>query len=93
MERFEPERWRSSSKDARYVYTKDLQQRRILEELTREEAIALLGAPDYQAADGTYVTYTVRTRQANDFSMNAIYLLHVQFNKDGRVQDVFVRAD
>lgn len=93
IESFDPQHWRTATKEARYVYCKDLKRRGLLVHLTLGDVVSLLGAPDYQAPDGRYVTYIVKLRGKSDFGMNAIYLLHVQFGEHGRVNDAFVRAE
>lgn len=92
-ERFDAQKWKASPKDARYVYCKDLKQSGILMNLTAAEVRDLLGEPDYRSSDGSYVTYVVKHRDANDVGMTAIYLLQLDFSTTGRVQQAFLRPD
>jgi hypothetical protein len=92
-ERFDVQKWKTSPKEARYVYCKDLKQSGILMNSTAAEVRALLGEPDYRSADGSYVTYIIKHRDASDIGMTAIYLLQLDFSATGRVQRAFLRAD
>jgi hypothetical protein len=90
---FDATAWRATPKEGRFVFYRDLERRRLLADRTLEELSELLGAPDFIAPDGRYATFVIKYADRGEYSFNAIYLLHVDFDPRGRVVSIGVRAD
>ncbi len=90
---FSSNEWKSTPAPQRYFYFNSLIENKILDNLTQKEVISLLGQPDYKSPDGKYITYILKYAEKNEYSFNSIYLLHIDFDKDGKVVKYFVRAD
>lgn len=90
---FKPTVWREANKEDRFRYYRDLKARDTLRDLSREEVEKLLGQPDFRAPNGSYFTYILKYRDPDEWTMNAIYLLQIDFGENGRVRRQLVRPD
>ncbi len=89
---FTPEVWRSAAKEERFLLYNDLAARKVLEGKTKSDVVTLLGKPDFEAPDGRYITYVVKAASPNEYTLNAIYLLHIDLDEKGDVKKYFIRA-
>jgi len=90
---FSSESWRSRAPTDRYRLYNDLAQKKVLSGKSYEEIVVLLGKPDYVAPDKRYVTYVIKSGTGESYSMNFVYLLHIDLNGKGVVEKYSVRAD
>lgn len=91
--RFNSEAWKSSKKENRYFFCKDLIDNKILYGFSTQKISKLLGQPDYQSPDGEYVTYIVKYAEPEEYNFNSVYLLNIDFDKNRNVEKYFIRAD
>lgn len=90
---FNGESWRKSEPQDRYAYYKDLAAKGVLDGLSRQEVVGLLGEPDWWAPQGDYCVYGLKRREPCEISFNAVYLLHIDFSEQGEVRAYRVRSD
>lgn len=90
-EPFSRERWLSAAQNDRHVFWKDLERRRVLVGLPREEVERLLGPPD--SSGTSYVEYIVKYRDTGEYSLNMIYFMQVELGATGHVSRAFIGAD
>jgi hypothetical protein len=91
-ESFSTEAWRRASPDSRYVFYKDVVDRRLLGSHTQAEIIALLGKPDFKERQSlTYVLkYSSDSRGAQ---FDALWKLEIPIDNQGRARPPVLRAD
>lgn len=92
-ESFTSERWRTTPAHERYKFAKDLQERRILDSRSRSDIVEMLGSPDFESRHGRYMTYLLKNAEPGEYTLNFVYLLHIQFDRDDRVVKYFLRSD
>lgn len=90
---FKPTVWREANKELRFRYYRDLKARGILHDLSRKEVEKLLGRPDFRAPNGSYFTYILKYREPDEWTMNMVYILQIDFDQTGRVCRQLVRPD
>jgi hypothetical protein len=83
-ERFSTEAWRKALPDGRYVFYEDLMGRRLIENHTRAEIIALFGKPDFK--ERQLLTYVLK-------SSDALWKLEIPIDSQGRTRRPVLRAD
>lgn len=88
---FSPAQWEKTKKRERYVYLDDITKNKLHVGMTIVEIAELLGKPDYQAKDGSYITYVVGGSQGL-FGFSAVTILDIRLN-NGRVEQVLTRED
>jgi hypothetical protein len=95
-ERFTVERWNTGGQ--RHLIAKDLLQSRILDGMSKEEVVALLGRPDSGGIgeDGTIrdnISYTVKMG-STAISLNYVWLVRILFDPaTGKVQRYLIAGD
>ena len=89
-EPFTAEAWRASQSDQRYKLAKNLQETNALRGKGRADVVALLGKPDFESADGAYISYVVRT---GGVGFNQVFALDVRFDNSQRVAELKIRGD
>ena len=72
---------------------KDLAERRILDGKLRSEVIETLGLPNSESRQGRYMTYLLKNAEPGEYTVNFIYLLHIEFDPSGRVTKYYLRSD
>jgi hypothetical protein len=90
VEKFERTKWAQTSEKNRFVYVRDLIEKKILLGAPKEKIINLLGTPSYERPDGTYAVYIVR------YDSGLVYVLDLRFqeiNKKMFVSKIFIRSD
>ena len=92
-ERFSAQSWAAAPEEERFKLYSDLAERKVLNGKSKSEVIALLGKPSFEAPDGQYLTYVVRSAAPGEYTLNAIYLLQIDLDRDGRVTSYYIRAD
>ena len=92
-EQFSAQSWATAPEDQRFRLYNDLAERKLLDGKSKSEIIALLGKPSFEASDGHYVTYMVKSATPGEYTLNAIYLLQIVLDRDGRVTSYYIRAD
>ena len=90
---FSTEAWKASVKEHRYVFYNNLVEDKILDNLLRKDVVTLLGKPDFEAPGGTYITYILKYAATGEYSLNSIYMLHIEFDKHDKVLRYYLRAD
>lgn len=88
-EKFSAQAWQQSAPGERYRFAKDLQQSGTLEGKTRGEVVAILGKPDFEHPDGSYVSYLLRT---GGLGFDQVFAIDVRFEA-GRVSAIRVGGD
>lgn len=88
---FTTETWRASPAPQRYRLYNDLAKQGVLSGATRERVVQLLGRPDAEGRE--YITYVLRDRSVGEYTLNAVYLLEIDFDSGGVVKSYVVRAD
>jgi hypothetical protein len=97
-EKFTAERWNATPQNERHVMAKDLVQSRILEGMTKNDVISLLGHPESSGIkeDGTIrdnISYYLKDGSTS-ISLNAVWLLRVLFDPaTGTVQKYGIGGD
>ena len=94
-EPFTAEAWRASPPYERYVFYNSLVESEVLDGATREQVLALLGPPDSESPDqnAPYVSYILQERDPTFFDWDAIIVLDVRFDGQGRVTSYVTRGD
>jgi hypothetical protein len=93
-EEFSSAAWKAAAPEERYVFYRDLADSGQIEEFTKEGLIELLGEPSWEDPAGTCMTYVVKEREPEEWSLNAIYLLDIRLDPDtGKVRRYFIRGD
>lgn len=90
-ELFSRERWLSAPPEHRYVFWNDLERRRVLVGLPRDEVERLLGTPD--SSGPSFLEYIVKYRDRGEYSFSMIYFMQVDLDATGHVSRAFVGAD
>ena len=90
---FSSNEWKLTPDEKRYIYSNTLIGSKKLDGLTQKEVINLLGQPNYKSPDRKYITYILKYAEKNEYSLNSIYILQIDFNADGKVLKYFMRAD
>lgn len=93
QESFTTEKWAATPEISRFALFNDLAQKKILDGKTRAEVFSHLGKPSFEAPDGRYITYIVKETNPGGYTIDAVYLLHIEFSDDGRVRKYFIRGD
>jgi hypothetical protein len=57
---------------------------------SRAEVIELLGQPDSEPSGGRYMTHGVKDATPGEYTLNFVYILHVDFDGQGRVTKAFI---
>lgn len=91
---FSSSAWSSADSRERYKYVRDLIDKHIQQGNSKQHVYTLLGRPDYEAMDGSYVTYVI-AHPSNFLScyFNSIAILHIDFDAKGLVITSYVRFD
>jgi hypothetical protein len=89
---FSSDAWRGAPEAGRYVFYKDLLRRRLLENHTRAEVIALLGEPAFSERQS--LTYTLKySSDTHGAQFDAVWKVEIPIDKQGRTQPPILRFD
>ena len=93
--RFTKEAWANSTIDNRYVYYYNLRDRKILNNMSKDEIMDLLGEPAYNSMDEMedYLTYIIKFVEEGEVDINEYYEIYIHFNNEGRVSRYYVHGD
>ncbi len=89
--KFDSREWKALSEEKRFVFYKDLASSGLLADVNRAQVEELLGEPSGRAAN--YYAYIVKHAEPGEFSINFIYMSHIEFGSNGLVSDYYSRAD
>ena len=92
--RFTKEAWANSTINNRYIYYYNLRDRKILNNLSKNEIMELLGEPAYNSMDEIedYVTYFIKFVDDDETDINDYYAIYIHFD-EGRVTNYYVYGD
>jgi hypothetical protein len=90
-EKFDSHRWKQTVEVKRYVFAKDLIDRRLLIGKTRGEVVELLGAPSSENSSPRAMQYLIKS---GGVAMDQLFALDVQLGGvRGEVTSVGIRGD
>jgi hypothetical protein len=87
---FDAARWTASNEKDRFVFVRDLIDRRALIGLQKPEVFTMLGKPSYEDEKGEYITYIVK---ADSGRLSILDLRFDKFRTPAVVEKAFVRSD
>jgi hypothetical protein len=87
--KFDSGKWIQAKESERYIFARDLLDRKLLLGLTKTEVVALLGAPSSEPQGASYFTYVIKA------DTGAVHILDVRLSETEPriVKEVFVRSD
>ena len=89
MAEFDQSSWLRSTENERYRWAQDIIDRHLLDGLTRNQVIDLLGAPSSQNLES--IAYIVKTGGSG---FNQIYILDIRFKKYNNIVESYrIRGD
>lgn len=87
---FDKAKWATTEDEKRFVFARDLIEKKRLHGMSKQEVIDVLGSPSFADNQSPYVTYVLKVSAGN------LYILDIRFKQRDKglvVEDVFVRAD
>lgn len=86
---FESTKWMQTKEVERYIFTRDLREKKVLLGLTKSEVVALLGVPSSEPEGASYFSYVVKA------DSGVVHILDVRLSEtEPRVVNaVLVRSD
>jgi hypothetical protein len=91
VQEFTAEVWKATPEDKRYVFAKDILNRKVFVGYSRKEVATTLGEASATSPDGSVVQYLIKTGSRVEFSK--VYALHLTFDSFDRVRNVVIAKD
>lgn len=87
---FTPETWKQAPAQERYRFAHDIRESKVLLGKSPAQVVQMLGKPDFESKDGTYVSYLLRTGGGG---FDQVFVLDVKFDAGHTVSEVNIRGD